>query len=455
MPRQWDIKRRVGAFFVTFIFVFAVFGFMYSDVQKAKADVVSDIIKYVVTALNSDGTVAASTALDPGLVVVIAATAVLTGVQFQRDTQMYSFCQWLYQHSFDTSTPWGTLFVNGVHSGKYFWATTQAGATFIKQSFLTWIAQITGQTQAVTTLYKLTIPAGNGTDNYSYTTKTIKLYQGQVLHVTKLQCSLVNPNQYCSSVQTDGVLAYINISGTKVYPSIIVPFHGGSTNTLSFNDIYFYANSNSVQYKNQTMTVTYPCDLTIVGRNLNTIPVDIGYNLEQSDTSVCGDWTHANSDGSSQNSISTDKPVSVSYPTETAADIPVSDVVGQTSDTIADTTSISNDIPSDTTSDTPANPPYTQPTTKIDWSPLMNIQLFDKFPFCLPWDLKTIVSGLVAPPKAPKWDIDIPMSALHMPDWKYTVDFSQYQTAVYVIRYGELLLATGGLIFAMYKIMKH
>jgi hypothetical protein len=121
----------------------------------------------------------------------------------------------------------------------------------------------------------------------------------------------------------------------------------------------------------------------------------------------------------------------------------------QAGDTTADT-------PVDTTAAVPTTPDWTAPSShSIDWSPLEDIPLFDKFPFSLPFDLSSIMVSLVAVPTAPKWTPDIPMAGLHLPDFKFTIDFSQYQPVVDVIRWGELLVFTGGLAFVFYKICKH
>jgi hypothetical protein len=149
-----------------------------------------------------------------------------------------------------------------------------------------------------------------------------------------------------------------------------------------------------------------------------------------------------------------ERPVAVTVPLNPTYD----DVIGKTAtDTATGTvdTVISNTdvVPPGTI---PIVPDWTQQgTNSIDWGPLTDLQLFDKFPFSLPWDFNRLVTGLIATPVAPVFSFDIPMSALHMPNFSFSVDFATYESAVVVFRWGFLLVVTCGLIFGAYKIIKH
>jgi hypothetical protein len=193
----------------------------------------------------------------------------------------------------------------------------------------------------------------------------------------------------------------------------------------------------SVNLHIQNLDRDYPVSLTL---DRDLISNDYG-NLTGIDEGVNSKNSTAVLDGT--------RPADVTVP----ANPTYGDVIGKTA---ADTSTTVTTDTGTTTGDTTAEPDWTKPGTKsIDWGPLTNLYLFDKFPFCLPWDLKNMVAGLVANPVAPHWDFDIPMSGLHLPDFAFSVDFSQYEPVVLVIRWGILAAVTVGLIFGAYKLIKH
>ncbi len=79
------------------------------------------------------------------------------------------------------------------------------------------------------------------------------------------------------------------------------------------------------------------------------------------------------------------------------------------------------------------------PTKQIDWSPLKFSGLLNKFPFCIPWDLKNAVSSLQADVKIPKWDIEIMGENL-------LIDFERFEAWAKIVRWGVLILFNIGLI---------
>lgn len=64
---------------------------------------------------------------------------------------------------------------------------------------------------------------------------------------------------------------------------------------------------------------------------------------------------------------------------------------------------------------------------EFDFSPLHDLVVTDKFPFCLPWDLKRCVEKLVAPGAPPRWEVEIVTG-------KIVIDFSQFETLATISR---------------------
>lgn len=63
----------------------------------------------------------------------------------------------------------------------------------------------------------------------------------------------------------------------------------------------------------------------------------------------------------------------------------------------------------------------------IDFSPLRDIPIAEKFPFSLPWDVKRAFNMLKAEPKAPKWEIKIKNAS-------YVIDFAQFEQLAFLSR---------------------
>jgi len=193
-----------------------------------------------------------------------------------------------------------------------------------------------------------------------------------------------------------------------------------------------------------------PLLVTIHAQNSNrTLPISMTLDRDLISNDY-GNLTGIDEGVTSQNPsavLDGTRPVAVTVPLNPTYD----DVIGKTAtDTVTTVTSDTSVVP------VPTVPDWTIPGTKsIDWGPLSDIQLFDKFPFCLPWDVKNLVAGLVVTPVAPDFKFNISMAALHVPDFSFEVNFSDYQSIVIIIRWGLLLIVTGGLIFGAYKLINH
>jgi hypothetical protein len=96
--------------------------------------------------------------------------------------------------------------------------------------------------------------------------------------------------------------------------------------------------------------------------------------------------------------------------------------------------------------------------TKIDFKPLSEgwSGIGSVFPFCLPFDLINMFSGMEAVPEPPKIVFESPLKAIN-PDWAkepITLDLAPFEPAAAVVRTFVLGLWVLGLIFATGKVIK-
>lgn len=75
----------------------------------------------------------------------------------------------------------------------------------------------------------------------------------------------------------------------------------------------------------------------------------------------------------------------------------------------------------------------------LDFTPLQNIGLADKFPFSLPWDLKNSVVALSATPEAPQFEVPIVTEIINL-------DFSEFESWASIIRVFTTLIFVIALI---------
>lgn len=102
--------------------------------------------------------------------------------------------------------------------------------------------------------------------------------------------------------------------------------------------------------------------------------------------------------------------------------------------------------------DIPTDPPIDPGTNvKLDFTPLQNFNLANKFPFCIPWDIKNSVGAFLGPAIAPKWTLDF--TSLHG-GTTYTIDFAMFDKLALVIRWGLLIIFNIGLILKTRNIIR-
>lgn len=76
---------------------------------------------------------------------------------------------------------------------------------------------------------------------------------------------------------------------------------------------------------------------------------------------------------------------------------------------------------------------------QIDFSPITNISISDKFPFSIPWDLRDSVEMLASEGKAPKWDVPIVTETI-------TIDMAEFEQIASIMRVFNTLLFIVALI---------
>lgn len=101
----------------------------------------------------------------------------------------------------------------------------------------------------------------------------------------------------------------------------------------------------------------------------------------------------------------------------------------------------------------PEDPPIEKPDIKlgkINWGILLNIAIFDKFPFCLPKDLYSFVSILAAPPKEPVFEVDL-LNGKYNGAGKIQLDFRRLEDIRKLVRSFFFILMVIGLMGATKK----
>lgn len=95
----------------------------------------------------------------------------------------------------------------------------------------------------------------------------------------------------------------------------------------------------------------------------------------------------------------------------------------------------------------PEIPDIFEPGDKsIDWSPLLNVNISNKFPFCLPFDFMRGLEVLLSPSQVPSWTIPIMGNEI-------TIDFSQFETLAKISRFFFTIMYIYVLIIVTKRIM--
>ena len=165
------------------------------------------------------------------------------------------------------------------------------------------------------------------------------------------------------------------------------------------------------------------------------------------DTST-GDVTYPN------DTAYTKDAVAVPYPVDTEGvkvpDIPFDIPVDQTSGKPLDDTGTDTDTPSKPGEGTDTDKP------NVNWPSAGDISLpkliISKFPFCIPFDVARLIGLLEADPKTPIFHVPLKVGTIL--NEEIVLDLSQWDNAVRIIRWGELIVFVAGLVLVTRNYIK-
>ena len=131
-------------------------------------------------------------------------------------------------------------------------------------------------------------------------------------------------------------------------------------------------------------------------------------------------------------------------------DIPFDVPVDQTSGKPMDDTGTDTDNPSKPGEGTDTDKP------SVNWPSAGDISLpkliISKFPFCIPFDVARLIGLLEADPKTPVFHVPLKVGTIL--DEEIVLDLSQWDNAVRIIRWGELIVFVAGLVLVTRNYIK-
>lgn len=148
--------------------------------------------------------------------------------------------------------------------------------------------------------------------------------------------------------------------------------------------------------------------------------------------------------------------VAVPYPVDTEGvkvpDIPYDKVVDQSTGKALDDTGTDTDNPSKPGEGTDTD----NPSDSVNWPSAGDISLpkliISKFPFCIPFDVARLIGLLEAEPKTPIFHVPLKVGTIL--DEEIVLDLSQWDNAVRIIRWGELIVFVAGLVLVTRNYIK-
>lgn len=421
------LKYRILPFLMIFIILFAC---MNIQPPKAKAEVVSESLDdlVVLTAAGGAFTVAAPYVLVLGVTYVI-----LGGIaenKEQIDANVAGFFYWCTDKGLDWASMWNaefnkiTLKEQGIAYYKQYLVTCQLAKDTIQTSNIVSSITLNKTNWSVYTI----MPAITSypfyfdvhyNDNYnvfefqmgaksaSYWTNMFSLYTLQSSKVGTIYAG----KTYQLSVPSPGTMRFkVDLLGgvPQLYNyltnSLITPF-----NIPVDSNFVIGTYSSSTLNTTQSVVISIPFNPSEVNTVGNL--VDVGTNP-----------TSRNPFFPLNGDITVDVPEGA---------IPSTQVVGQTATTVTEVNTVA------TTG--VVNPSLSDPISNsagINFNPLLMV-FKDKFPFCIPFDLIGMFSGLFAVRKAPKFTITFP-SQFFVGGGSFDLDFSYFESIVLILRYMEL-----------------
>lgn len=133
-------------------------------------------------------------------------------------------------------------------------------------------------------------------------------------------------------------------------------------------------------------------------------------------------------------------------------DIPFDIPVDQTSGKPMDDTGTDTDTPSKPGEGTDTD----KPSDSVNWPSAGDISLpkliISKFPFCIPFDVARLIGLLEADPKTPIFHVPLKVGTIL--NEEIVLDLSQWDNAVCIIRWGELIVFVAGLVLVTRNYIK-
>ena len=181
--------------------------------------------------------------------------------------------------------------------------------------------------------------------------------------------------------------------------------------------------------------LAYPSDNTLVRMpDIPSVDTDTGEAVFPSDAAYTKDA------------------VSVPYPTDAdgvkVPDIPYDKVVDQSTGKALDDTG--------TDTDNPSKPGEDTDKPNVNWPSAGDISLpkliISKFPFCIPFDVARLIGLLESDPKTPIFHVPLKVGTIL--DEEIVLDLSQWDNAVRIIRWGELIVFVAGLVLVTRNYIK-
>lgn len=163
-----------------------------------------------------------------------------------------------------------------------------------------------------------------------------------------------------------------------------------------------------------------------------------------------GDVTYPNDTAYTKDAVAAPYPIGddgVKVP-----DIPFDIPVDQTSGKPMDDTGTDTDTPSKPGEGTDTD----KPGDSVNWPSAGDISLpkliISKFPFCIPFDVARLIGLLEADPKTPIFHVPLKVGTIL--DEEIVLDLSQWDNAVRIIRWGELIVFVAGLVLVTRNYIK-
>lgn len=227
-----------------------------------------------------------------------------------------------------------------------------------------------------------------------------------------------------------------------------------------YSSIVYVSDGDTHLFKNDTFSLGRANDISATFGYSVAIPApDLAYPSDDylvkmpdipSVDSATGDITYPDSIAYTKDAVA------VPYPVDTEGvkvpDIPYDKVVDQSTGKALDDTGTDTDNPSKPGEGTDTD----NPSDSVNWPSAGDISLpkliISKFPFCIPFDVARLIGLLEADPKTPIFHVPLKVGTIL--NEEIVLDLSQWDNAVRIIRWGELIVFVAGLVLVTRNYIK-